>query len=118
MEIKMKILMFLIIVIMLVYSALKNDDENTKNFKKYTYKENQCNLIETKRDIFWTDIIIGCKDITPPNEMFNYSLRWISTAEKYEKYRIFNDTRLIACLDTTTNLYSSCNKIYSYRKYF
>lgn len=103
----------------LVYTAIKPMDEDTRKMLVYNLtgpsRTDDCTFIDYKKDILWTDVFMGCKESTLPNKLNNYTLRYVGD---YEKHYISNKSNKW-CHDITGEyMFTPCSKIFAYRKYF
>lgn len=114
---RINFLLFLILCITLFYTTFKKPDSQTESMMVYGLHEdnNDCVYLEYKNDIFWTDVYIGCKISKPPTELHSFTLRYVSD---FKKHYVGSRSHKW-CKDITGEYsYTTCEKIFVYRKYF
>lgn len=108
----------LILWIAIFYTTFKSMDEDTHKMLVYNLGPNRtddCTFISYDKDIFWTDVFMACKVSTLPNNMNNYTLKYVGD---YKKHYISRKSDKW-CHDITGEYsYTPCEKIFRYRKYF
>lgn len=109
--------LFLILWVVIIYSQIKEPDSQTNSMIIYgTHKDDgDCTYIKLEKDIFWTDVYIGCKLSTPSAELHGFTLRYVTDFDKH----YIGSRSNIWCKDITGEYsYTPCEKIFAYRKYF